>query len=174
MMIWRAIVVLLLLAFPASAQGQSGPQVLIINSDRLYFETLFGRKLAADLAAEVTEVQLENDRIVQTLTEEERSLTLRRPNMTPEEFRAEADAFDAKVQDVRQARDAKNTELQAASTEARATFEARVQGIIANVMLERGAVMVMEERNVVLSVRSANITDDVIARIDATLGNGAQ
>lgn len=172
MVIWRAIVVLLLLAFPASAQDEADPQILIINSDRLYFETLFGRKLAADLAAEVAEVQLENDRIVQTLTEEERSLTLRRPTMTPEEFRAEADAFDAKVQDVRQARDAKNTELQAASTEARAVFEARVQGIIANVMLERGAVMVMEERNVVLSVRSANITDDVIARIDATLGSG--
>ncbi|WP_341365735.1 OmpH family outer membrane protein [Yoonia sp. BS5-3] len=174
MMMWRAIVVLLVLAMPVSAQEQSGPPVLIINSDRLYFETLYGRRLAADLAAEVTEVQLENDRIVQTLTEEERSLTLRRPDMTPEEFRAEADAFDAKVQEVRRARDAKNLELQTASAEARAIFEERVQGIIGNVMLARGAAMVVEERSVLLSVQSANITDDVIARVDAVLGDGTR
>lgn len=174
MAIWRAIVVWFLLALPAVSQEQAAPQVLIIDSDRLYFETLYGRRLAADLAAEVNEVQQENDRIVATLTEEESSLTQRRPDMTPEAFRAEADAFDEKVQDVRRARDAKNVELQAASAEARAVFEERVQGIVANIMLERGATMVLEQRNVVLSVRSANITDDVIVRIDAALGDGTQ
>lgn len=174
MMFWRAIVVWLLLAVPVVAQEQVSPQILIIDSDRLYFETLYGRKLARDLAAEVTEVQRENDRIVASLTEEERSLTLRRPDMTPEEFRAEADAFDEKVQEVRRARDAKNIELQAASAQARAIFEERVQGIVANVMLERGATMVLEQRNVVLSIRSANITDDVIVRIDAALGEGTR
>lgn len=174
MAVWRAIIVWLVLALPAAAQEQTAPPVLIIDSDRLYFETLYGRRLAADLAAEITEVQLENDRIVATLTEEESSLTLRRPSMTPEAFRAEADAFDDKVQEVRRARDAKNAELQAASAEARAIFEERVQGIVANVMLERGATMVLEQRNVVLSVRSANITDDVIVRIDAALGDGTQ
>ncbi len=172
--VWRAIVVWLLLALSAAAQEQAPPQVLIINSDRLYLETLFGRRLAADLAVEITEVQLENDRIVATLTEEERSLTQRRPDMTPEAFRAEAEAFDEKVQEVRRARDSKNAELQESSAQARAAFEARTQGIIANVMLERGAAMVMEERNVLLSVRSANITDEVIARIDAALGDGTE
>lgn len=174
MQLWRAIVVWLLLALPVAAQDETPPQVLIINSDRLYLETLYGRRLAADLNVQITEVQLENDRIVATLTEEERSLTQRRPDMTPEAFRAEAEAFDAKVQDVRQARDAKNAELQEISAQARAEFESRTQGIIANVMLERGAVMVMEERNVLLSVRAANITDEVIARIDAALGDGTE
>lgn len=176
MRVWWSIVVWVLLALPVAAQQQPStpPQVLIIDSERLYFETLYGRRLARDLAAQAAEVQAENDRIVETLTEEERSLTLRRPGMTPEEFRAEADAFDEKVQEVRRARDAKNTELQTTNAAARAEFEERVQGIVANVMLERGALMVMEQRNVVLSVRSANITDDVIVRIDAALGDGTR
>ena len=110
----------------------------------------------------------------QTLTEEERSLTQRRPSMTPEAFRAEADAFDEKVQEVRRARDAKNSELQAASARARAEFEERVQSVIVDVMLDRGALMVMDQRNVILSVRAANITDDVIVRIDAALGDGTR
>ena len=173
MRILKAFVIWALLALPAFAQ-QSSPPILIVDSDRLFVETLYGQRLAADLAAQAAELQAENDRIVESLTLEERSLTLRRPEMTPEEFRAEAEAFDAKVQDVRRVRDAKNVELQVATAEARARFEQRVQGIVANIMLERGAALVMEQRNVVLSVRAANITDDAIVRIDAELGDGTE
>ena len=173
MRIIRACLLWLLLAVPAAAQ-EARPPILIIDSDRLYSESDFGRRVAADLAALATEVQAENDRIVETLTQEERSLTLRRPTMTPEAFRAESEAFDAKVQEVRRARDAKNLEFQRANAEARADFEERVQSILANIMIERGAVMVMEQRNVVLSIRAANITDAAIARINAELGDGSQ
>lgn len=173
MRILGAILVWFALALSGTAQ-QASPPVLIIDSDRLYSETLYGRRIEAELAAQVSEVQAENDAIAETLRQEERSLTLRRPEMTPEAFRAEAEAFDEKVQEVRQARDAKTVELQVMRADARAQFEDRVQGIVANIMLERGAVLVMEQRNVVLSVRAANITDDVIVRVDAQLGDGSR
>ena len=173
MSLLRAILVWLILVLPASAQ-QTSPPVLIIDSERLFLETLYGQRLASELAQQAAELQAENDRIVESLTLEERSLTVRRPEMDPEEFRAEAEAFDDKVQEVRRVRDAKNVELQVAATEARSRFEQRVQGIIANIMLERGAAMVMEQRNVVLSIRAANITDDAIVRVDAELGDGTE
>ncbi|SFR40137.1 periplasmic chaperone for outer membrane proteins Skp [Yoonia tamlensis] len=173
MKIWRVLLMCLCAALPARAQEVT-PQILVFDMNRIYFETLYGRRIADDLNAVATAVQAENEAIVATLTEEERSLTERRPQMTPEDFRAEADAFDAKVQEVRRVRDAKNVELQTASAEQRAAFEERVQGIIANVMFERGAVIVLEQRSVVMSVRAANITDDVIARVDAELGDGTQ
>jgi len=167
----RVFFVWLMLALPAAAQ-QSGPPVLIVDSERLFFETAYGRNLTETLAAQAAALQAENDEIVDSLTQEERSLTLRRPEMTHEAFRAEAEAFDTKVQEVRRVRDAKNVDLQVATAQARAQFEDQVQGIIANIMLERGAAMVLEQRNVVLSVRAANITDDAIARIDRELGDG--
>lgn len=167
----RWLLVWVLLAVPAAAQ-QAAPPVLILDSERLFFETQFGQRLSADLAAQASDLQAENDQIVATLTEEERSLTLRRPDMTPEDFRAEAEAFDMKVQEVRRVRDAKNVDLQVATAGARAEFEDRVQGIVAGIMLERGASLILEQRNVVLSVRAVNITDDAIARIDAELGDG--
>lgn len=171
----RTLLICLFCAAPlAGVAQQTSPPILIVDSDRLYLETLYGRRIATDLAALAAEMQAENDRIVENLTQEERSLTLRRPEMTPEEFRAAAAAFDAKVQDVRRVRDAKNVELQVANAEARARFEERVQGIVANIMLERGAAMVIEQRNVILSVRAANITDDAIVRIDAELGDGSE
>ncbi|MCG3266235.1 OmpH family outer membrane protein [Yoonia sp. I 8.24] len=173
MSFWRVLLICLCAALPARGQEVT-PQILVFDMNRIYFETLYGRRIAEDLNQAAAAVQEENEQIVATLTEEERSLTLRRPEMTPEDFRAEADAFDAKVQEVRRVRDAKNVELQAADAEQRATFEDRVQGIIANVMLERGAVIVLEQRSVVMSVRAANITDDVIVRVDAELGDGTQ
>ena len=173
MKLWRVLLIWLLVALPASAQEVT-PQILVFDMNRIFFETLYGRRIAEDLNQSALALQTENEEIVATLTEEERSLTLRRPTMTPEDFRAEADAFDEKVQEVRRVRDAKNVELQTTNAEQRAAFEDRVQGVIANVMIERGAVIVLEQRNVVMSVRAANITDDVIARVDAELGDGTQ
>ncbi|EBA11004.1 OmpH family outer membrane protein [Roseobacter sp. CCS2] len=169
----HAILVWLILALPASAQ-QTSPPVLIIDSERLFVETLYGQRLASELAQQAAELQAENDRIVESLTLEERSLTVRRPDMALDAFREEADAFDRKVQEVRRVRDAKNVELQVASAEARSQFEQQVQGIVANIMLERNAALVLEQRNVVLSIRAANITDDAIVRIDAELGDGTR
>ena len=173
---WLAALVLCVFAATsqAGAQEVSRPSVLIVDSDRLYTETLYGLQIEADLLALQAEFQAENDAIADTLRREELDLTARRPDMSPEAFRAEAEAFDQKVQEVRRARDAKNGELLAARADARARFEERVQGIVAGIMLERGAAVVLEQRNVVLSVRSANITDDVIVRVDAQLGTGRQ
>lgn len=173
MKIWRVLLICLCAALPAQAQEVT-PQILVFDMNRIFFETLYGRRITADLNQTALAIQAENDQIVATLTEEERSLTERRPTMTPQDFRAEADAFDEKVQEVRRARDAKNAELQTETTQQRAAFEDRVQGIIANVMIERGAVIVLEQRSVVMSVRAANITDDVIVRVDAELGDGTQ
>ncbi len=170
-LIWLASTI----AVPAQdAQPQPLPQVLIVDSDRLYEDTLYGKRIEAELTDQVNAVQAENDRIAESLREEELSLTERRPNMTPEAFQLEAEAFDKKVQEVRRVRDSKLNELQAARGAARARFQEQVQGIVANVMLERGGLMVMEQGTVVLSVRSVNITDDVIARVDARLGDGSQ
>jgi Skp family chaperone for outer membrane proteins len=169
----RACLIWLMLALPVSAQ-QGGTPVLIIDSEQLFFETAYGQRLTAELAAQAADLQAENDRIVETLTQEERSLTLRRPDMTVADFRAEAEAFDTKVQEVRRVRDAKNVELQLANAQARSQFEDRVQNILGSLMVERGASLILEQRNVRLSVRAANITDAAIARIDAELGDGSQ
>jgi len=60
------------------------------------------------------------------------------------------------------------------SAEARAQFNEGMQEVVAEVMLERGAQIVMEQRSVLLSVSAANITDMVIARMNAELGDGAR
>ncbi|PUB19364.1 OmpH family outer membrane protein [Yoonia sediminilitoris] len=167
-----AIVVCFGLTTLSAVAQQPSHDVLIIDSDQIYIQSLYGKRIEAELAEEVAAVRAENDRIIATLREEELSLTARRPDMDPKAFREEAAAFDAKVEEVRSARVAKSSEVQQRQINARAEFDRRVQTIIANLLFERGAAIVIDISDAVVWVRSANITDDVIARIDRELGDG--
>src|SRR5512146_784429 len=100
-------VALALAAAPAAAQeaapggalslGQVRSPVLTIDPERLYAESLFGQRVADQVRADAEALDRENQRIEEALTEEERSLTLRRPTMPIDEFRAAAEDFDSRV-----------------------------------------------------------------------------
>lgn len=176
----RALAALLAvaLAAPAVAQdslsmGQVQSPVLTLDVDRLLAETAFGRRLTADILARGEALKVENDRIASDLTAEERSLTERRPGMDPEAFRAEANAFDERVQRVRTEQDAKQRALEAAVGEGRDAFLRAATPTLARLMQDSGAAVIIERRDVFLSASLVDVTDEAIAAIDAGLGDGA-
>ncbi|WP_083484258.1 OmpH family outer membrane protein [Loktanella sp. 3ANDIMAR09] len=162
-------------AGPAAAQqdAQALP-ILIVDYDRLYIDSAYAQQIRAALDADAEALKAENDRIVAALTDEERSLTLRRPTMTAEAFRAEADAFDTKVQAIRRARDAKEVELQRARSAARDEFFVSVRDVVGQLMLERGASLILDRRSVFLALAASDITDEAVARIDAVMMQSGQ
>ncbi|MFZ3583926.1 OmpH family outer membrane protein [Loktanella sp. DJP18] len=160
----------LALTQPGAAQQAQPPvptSVLIIDSDRLYQESRYGQQIRARLDADAETLKAENDRIVAALTEEERNLTLRRPSLTPEDFRKEAVDFDTKVQGIRRARDAKEVALQNDRLAAQKDFFSEVQTVVGQLMLERGATVTLDQRSVFVALTAADVTDDAIGRIDA-------
>ncbi len=164
-----ALAIGLALAGPALAQEAQvtvAPPVLILDSERLWAESEYGKSLRDALDARTLALKTENDRIVADLTAEEQDLTERRPDMDPDAFRAEAEAFDAKVQDIRAARDAKEAELERDSAAARVQFFDEVRPLVGRLMVERGALTVIDSRSIVVGVRAADITDAAIAWID--------
>lgn len=178
---WRLLslgCVLIGLAGPVQAQD-TAPQtanqpvsIAVVDLDALYRVTLMGKRMAADLEDRAIALRAENDAITKALTEEEQSLTVRRPSMDVEVFRAEAAEFDTRVQGIRRTRDAAVAAFQAESDAAPRVFLERVRNIIGEMMLERGAVAVLDQRNVFLSLSTIDMTASVIARIDATVGDG--
>lgn len=153
---------------PAAAGG-----IVVLDTDRLFSESLFGRRLAADLQAQTEALVEENRRIEAELTAEEQDLTRRRPSMTPEAFRAEAEAFDARVQEIRRERDAKERALQQEAASGREIFLAAAGPALGQVMLERGASIILDRRAVFLSTSAVDVTDAALAAVDAAIGNGA-
>ena len=165
-----AVVAALALAGAAHAQTPPDPvqtPVLIVDSDRLYQDSRYGQRIRAELDAQAAALKAENDRIVAALTEEERSLTTRRPTMSPEAFRQEAKDFDTKVQGIRRARDAKEVALQNARATAQKDFFAQVQAVVGQLMLERGAAVTFDQRSVFVALSAADVTEEAIGRIDA-------
>ena len=154
------------------AMGRVQSSVLIIDVDRLLAETAYGRRLSEDILRRGEALDAENDRIAAALTAEERSLTERRSTMDPQAFRAEADAFDARVQRIRTEQDAKQQALESAVAEGRDAFLAAATEALSGLMRDRGASVIMERRDVFLNISAVDVTDDAIGAIDAAIGSG--
>ena len=177
---WLAAVLAMLVAFPTLAQdqtdlllGQLRSPVLIIDTERVFAESLFGLRIAAQVQADSEALVTENRRIEAALTEEERSLTVRRPTMTVEAFRTEADAFDERVQGIRRAQDAKQRALQDGIVTGRDQFLQAATPILGQIMQESAAAVILDRRSVFLGIGTIDITDQAIDRIDAAIGDGS-
>src|SRR6056297_648988 len=154
------IAVFCLLAAPAPAPaqkagGEGAPlqsPVLIIDQDRLFAES----QLGADALGRIED--------------EARALAEERPGLAAEEFTARATAFDDKVQRLRAEQDAKARELARAREEVRADFLGEIGGVLSDIARERGAVVMLDRRQVFLSVDAIDVTDEAIERINRAVG----
>ncbi|NNL18921.1 MAG: OmpH family outer membrane protein [Boseongicola sp.] len=158
---------------PAQAQdvgSTSGQSILTIDQDRLFQETGLGARSAASIEAEVQVLAAENARIEAELIEREQDLTIQRSTLPPDEFRALADAFDVDVQRIRIAQDEKARELNRLREVSRQEFFSDVADIIYGIVRERGALVVLDRRDVFLSADSVDITDEAIARVNEAAG----
>ena len=155
--------------------AESGPvrsPVLTIDPDVLFERSLFGQRVMAEVEAQTTALATENRRIEQALTEEEQSLTDRRPNMAVSAFREEAAAFDERVQAIRQAQDAKERALEQIEIEGRDNFLNAAQPVLGRLMLERGAAVILDRRSVFLGFGAIDVTEAALEAINAEIGDG--
>ncbi|MDK3020379.1 OmpH family outer membrane protein [Pseudodonghicola flavimaris] len=158
---------------PAAAQELPHNVILTIETDRLFSESAFGKRVANEIEAESAVLAAENRRMEAELSGEEKDLTARRSDMEPKAFRALADAFDEKVQGIRRTQDAKARALNAKADKARVDFLRAARPVLETLMREAGAGVILERSSVFLSANATDITAEAIRRIDATLGDGA-
>lgn len=144
--------------------------ILVIDQDRLFSETRLGAESLAEIERAANALKEENQQIEETLIAEERTLTEQRASLEPSEFRALADAFDARVQRIRAEQDEKARALTRAQEEARGTFFQDVADIISEIVREEGAVVVLDRRDVFLSAGRIDITDEAIKRVNEAEG----
>lgn len=175
----RACFLGLMLAFGGltSAVAQDAPSaaaaIVVVDTEELYRATQYGRRIAANLEERARALQDENEKITAALTAEEQELTERRPTMDSADFRAAAAEFDQRVQGIRRARDAAIAAFEADRDAGPRVFLEAVGTILGDLMLERGAVAVLDQRIVFLSHSSVDMTAAAVARIDAVLGDGS-
>jgi len=168
--------VVLAFALPMAAGAQTLGRVispiLTIDRDRLFSESAFGQRVSRELEAASSAMAAETRRIEAALEEEERSLTEQRATLEPEAFRELASAFDEKVQSLRRERETAEDNLRRQIETAQGDFFERIGPILGAIVRERGAVLIVDRRAILLTAADIDITDEAIARSDAVLGDG--
>lgn len=171
-----AVLLITGLGWAGHGYAQTAPEsphaILTIDPERLFSDSLFGERVIAEIAADTETLQQDFQRLETDLTAEEKDITEKRASMTPQDFRKLADAFDAKVQEIRRVQDAKARELEQRLDQERAAYLNLVLPILGELMKERGAAVVLDHRMVFAVTSGVDITDEALQRIDATLGDG--
>ncbi|MDF1668924.1 MAG: OmpH family outer membrane protein [Roseovarius sp.] len=173
---WLILGAVLFCSAPFAAQAQDvgvvQSDILVLDPDRLFMETLFGQRLNSDYLKQREQLSALNDQRSADLEAEEQALTDLRAQKTPEEFRDLADAFDTKVQQIRRDSDRAVRDLELSRERAPGIFMRAVQPVLVELMQDAGGAVVMDVRTVLLRSDVIDITDVAIARIDQRIGSG--
>jgi len=141
----------------------------ILDEERLLRDSRMGRQILADIRAAEQALDEENQRISNQLAEEERALTEARTQLSPEEFRARADAFDQRVEAIRAERNQRGIELARFSEAEAQRFFDTVLPVLVGLMNEEGLVALLKPDALIIGTDWLDITDTAIERLDAEL-----
>lgn len=153
---------------PAVGQGNETfvSPILTLDQERLFADPRLSGLVTGEIEQRRRALAEENRVIETELVAEELELTERRPNLPATEFKVLADAFAEKVATLRTQQDAKFAELQRFEDASKQEF---IGQIVAAIAAERGALIVIDRRNVVLSAGAIDITDEAVRRGIAAL-----
>lgn len=180
--LWACLRALTLCALAAGAPQHGAAQdiglvqseILVLDIERFFSNSKAGARLTAAYQAERDELISNNNKIAADLRAEEQALTERRPELSPEEFRDLADAFDAKVRAIRQENERAALDLERRREVAPLQLMRIAEPVLVQIMRDAGAVMIVDHRQVLLRADVIDITDLAIARVDEAIGDGTQ
>jgi len=143
--------------------------VATINRDRLFGDSEYGKSFNTKFQNDANTLAEENRRIEQGLIDEEMSLTQTRKELSNNEFRKLADAFNEKVERIRVEQARKTNELNATRIQARRAFFKLAQPIIIELMQERGIQFILNDQAIFIATSDGDITNAAIETINTRL-----
>jgi Skp family chaperone for outer membrane proteins len=176
--LWLVALGLIFPAIPVQVNAQDvgvvQSEILVLDADRLFSETRFGKRLNEDYLALREELINRNRKIEAELEAEEQALTDLRATTEPEEFRDLANTFDEKVQQIRRDSDRAVRDLERSRERAPVIFMRAVEPVLVEIMQDAGGAVVLDVRTVLLRANVIDITDLAIGRIDERIGDGPE
>jgi Skp family chaperone for outer membrane proteins len=140
---------------------------LFINQEQLLTGSKSGQAILADEDRQRDALRGESRALDASFEEEESRLTEQRPKLPSEEFRKLSDAFDTRVVKARRDQDERANALAEQFDQRRRQFYAQVAPILVMLMDRYGAKAIFDENSVLLADQALNITQAVVAEIDA-------
>lgn len=161
------------IATSGEARPLATAPILTVDQDVLFASSDWGKRTKRVLEENGTRIEAENERLATQLSDEETALTQQRGTLDPAEFRKQAEAFDTRATAVRRERAKVVEDLNAWADSDRSAFYRAALPLMGEMMRERGAVAVLDRRTVFVSLDAIDLTQDLVARVNAELGDGA-
>jgi len=144
--------------------------IIVVSRKRLLNDTAHARDLLKAETQLTAELQLRVDAIKAELTLEEQDLARLRPTLDREVFAARVEAFDRRVRRQRRAAQKHAAALQNAFRAERLKLVEALGPLLEEVRRAHGASVVLNSEQVLTSDPALDVTDEVIALFNATVG----
>ena len=161
------IVFFSLVAQPLSAAEKS--ELFTVDMTKLLRSSEFGKNIIAANNLARKKLQSENEELEKKLLLEEKELSELRKTLSIEEFRPKALEFDKRVSIIRAEQGKKEEILNKKVRKEETDFFKRIYPLLYEILIERGGLILVDQRNIILWDNSVDITDDAIQAINQAL-----
>ena len=145
--------------------------VFTVDISKMLKFTNFGKNILSENNKSRLKLQRENDILESELLLEEKLLSELRKTLKADEFLKKAIAFDEKVSEIRLNQARKEEILDDQIRKEEAEFFKAIYPILFQIVSEKGGMILLDQRNVVLFDSSIDITQDAIKMINRVLGD---
>ena len=168
---FKIVLFLLCLLFqPLLAEEKS--VLFTVDMSKLLRSSDYGKNIIAVNNAARQNLQNENNNLEEKLLIEEKELSELRKTISIDEFRPKALEFDKKVTIIRKGQREKEENLNKKVRKEETDFFKKIYPILYELLIERGGLVLVDQRNAILWDNSVDLTDDAIALINQALASG--
>ena len=165
------IFLLSLILFAQPLLGSEKSSLFTVDMGKLYRSSDFGKNIIVNNNIARQALQNENEELELELLSEEKELSELRKTLSLDEFSPKALDFDEKVSIIRTEQGKKEEYLKNKARQEEAEFYKKVYPLLYELLLDRGGLLLIDKRNVILWDSSVDITDDAIELINRVLSN---
>ena len=157
---------------PLVASEISG--LFTVDMGKLFRSSNFGKNIISVNNKASRKLQSENEELEIALLAEEKELSDQRKVLSSDEFRPKALEFDKKVSIIRAEQGKKEKNLKNKFRQEESEFYNKIYPLLYKLLTDRGGLVLVDQRNVILWDSSSDITDDAIKLINQELGKSIQ
>ena len=166
------VILFLLCLLPQPLFAEEDTVLFTVDMSKLLRLSDFGKNIIAVNNAARQNLQNENNNLEEKLLIEEKELSELRKTISIDEFRPKALEFDKKVTIIRKGQREKEENLNKKVRREETDFFKKIYPILYELLIERGGLVLVDQRNAILWDNSVDLTDDAIALINQALASG--
>ncbi len=150
----------------AAARAADPVSIAVVDVQQLVAESKAGKDIHEQLEARKKTFMADLEKQEQGLRDEQKKLSDERSSLSPDDFTKKAQDFDKKLNETRRAAGERKKALETAAVGALGKLRKEILAIVEAVSKEKGYNLVVTRQSVVIANKEADITTEVLSRLD--------